>query len=275
MMMRPVEKQQFEDLFGMSSGYVLEFTNNSFAAFFRDTVRIDIYSDRYSVNGPSKANRLRSFWNSEPDLIVGKALLALLEYWDYENQSKANDEGKQHYERCLTVARRLAGINEGADLESAFLQKDFGAISIDKIQIDASLLPILKSRLVEAQNCLRSNSPLAVIFMCGSILEGLLMGIAIQNPKTFNQASTSPKDKDGKVRQFQHWTLAQFIDVAHEVNFLALDVKKFGHALRDFRNYIHPYEQMASSFSPDKHTAEICMQVLKAAIAGLSGDRKR
>ncbi|WP_158247213.1 hypothetical protein [Geothermobacter hydrogeniphilus] len=27
-------------------------------------------------------------------------------------------------------------------------------------------------------------------------------------------------------------------------------------------------------FSPDKHTAEICLQVLKAAIADLSGGRK-
>ena len=55
---------------------------------------------------------------------------------------------------------------------------------------------------------------------------------------------------------------------------LKLDVKKFSHELRDFRNYIHPYEQLASKFTPDKHTAEICLQVLKAAIADLSGGRK-
>jgi len=50
---------------------------------------------------------------------------------------------------------------------------------------------------------------------------------------------------------------------------LRLDVKKFSHVMRDFRNYIHPYEQMASKFNPDKHTAEICLQVLRAAIVGL------
>ncbi len=272
--MRPVEKKQFEDLFGMSGGYVLDFKNQSFAAFFRDTVNVDIYSSRFSRHGSSKANRLRAFWDAESDQRVGKVLLGLLEYWEYAVGKPTNDTAKRLYAQCQKVASNLAGVAVKADPESEFLQKDFGAISIDRIQIDASLLPILKSRLVEAGNCLRSNSPLAAIFMCGSILEGLLMGVAIQNPKAFNQASASPKDKAGKVRQFHEWTLSQFIEVAHELGFLALDVKKFGHALRDFRNYIHPYEQMASNFSPDSHTAQICLQVLKAAIASLSGDRK-
>lgn len=41
--------------------------------------------------------------------------------------------------------------------------------------------------------------------------------------------------------------------------------------LRDFRNYIHPYEQWSSGFNPDEHTALISWQVLKAAIHDLSG----
>ena len=86
----------------------------------------------------------------------------------------------------------------------------------------------------------------------------------------FNQAAASPKDEKGKVKPLQAWTLSNLIDVSCEIGFLGLDVKKYCHALRDFRNYIHPYEQMASNFNPDKHTAEICMQVLKAAIADIS-----
>ena len=132
---------------------------------------------------------------------------------------------------------------------------------------------MLESRLAEAQHCLES-APLATIFLCGSILEGILLGVALQKPKEFNQAANSPKDKDGRVKHFHDWSLAQFIDVAHGLGALKLDVKKFSHELRDFRNYIHPYQQLASKFKPDKHTAEICLQVLKAAIADLSGGRK-
>ena len=54
---------------------------------------------------------------------------------------------------------------------------------------------------------------------------------------------------------------------------LGQDVQKFSHGLRDFRNYIHPYQQMASGFKPDEHTAKVCFQVLKAALADVSGER--
>jgi hypothetical protein len=30
-----------------------------------------------------------------------------------------------------------------------------------------------------------------------------------------------------------------------------------GYDLKDFRNYIHPRQQAAQAFNPDKHTAEI------------------
>lgn len=132
---------------------------------------------------------------------------------------------------------------------------------------------VLESRLAEAQYCLTS-APLATIFLCGSILEGILLGVALQSQKEFYQATNSPKDKNNKVKPFHDWSLAQFIDVAYGLGLLKLDVKKFSHELRDFRNYIHPYQQLASNFSPDKHTAQICLQVLNAAIADLSGIRK-
>lgn len=68
---------------------------------------------------------------------------------------------------------------------------------------------------------------------------------------------------------FQEWTLSNFIDVSYDIGLLGLDVKKFSHVLRDFRNYIHPYMQMSSRFSPDIDTAKISWQVLQAAISDL------
>ena len=62
-------------------------------------------------------------------------------------------------------------------------------------------------------------------------------------------------------------------DTACDIQLLKPDEKKFSHGLRDFRNYIHPYEQMDSGFTPDKYTAELCFQVLKAALASLAGER--
>ena len=64
------------------------------------------------------------------------------------------------------------------------------------------------------------------------------------------------------------------IDAASDVGTLKPDVQKFNQGLRDFRNYIHPYQQMMSGFSPDEHTMKVCFQVLKAALASVAGERR-
>ena len=75
------------------------------------------------------------------------------------------------------------------------------------------------------------------------------------------------------MKAFQEWSLAEFIDVAHDIGLLKMDVRTFSHGLRDFRNFIHPYEQMTSGFTPDEHTARVCFQVLRAALADVAGER--
>ncbi len=265
-----LEREGFEELLGMSDGYVLDFSNRTFAEFFRENVGVDIYSNRYAVNGDSKARRLRAFIELEADSLVGKVLLELLEHWRYKTPQPSPMQESLH-ERARQVIGRLLGVESPpVSPGQEFLMQDFGPISLQKIPSAGPLVPILEARLGEATRCLQAGAPLAVIFHCGSILEGLLSCLAMAHPQQFNQAPSSPKDKSGGVKQFREWSLAQFIDVACETGHLRLDVKKFGHALREFRNYIHPTEQMRARFNPDIHTAEICLQVLKTAIASLS-----
>lgn len=268
-----LEREYFEKLFGMDNGYVLDFSNRTFGAFFRENARVDVYSDKYAGNGDSKAKRLRAFMEIEGDVVVGKVLFEFLEFWRYKNaQPDAKEvtlaaKAKEVVERLL--GRSVLSKDSGQD----FLSQNFGQISLQKISSVGPLADILEKRLAETIRCLKAEAPLAVIFHCGGILEGLLLGVASANAQQFNQAPNSPKDRAGKIKPFHEWTLAQFIDVSCEIGYLKLDVKKFSHGLRDFRNYIHPYEQMSTRFNPDKHTAEICLQVLRAAVATLSGDR--
>lgn len=268
-----VEKARFEDLFEMGGGYVLDFSNNTFAEFFRDNANIDIYDDKYAINGGSKARRLRAFWEIESDALVGKVLSEMLEYWHYRNPT-ADEQLQTDAKRCRQIVERLIGRRVDPEhSEKAFLDQNLKGVTLSGVPVDGPMIQLLAARHAEAERCLHHGSPLAAIFMAGSILEGLLLGVACANPKEFNQAPNSPKDKTGSVKSFQNWRLAEFIDVACELKYLQLDVKKFSHVLRDFRNYIHPYQQMASGFTPDDHTARICLQVLRAAIASLSKRR--
>lgn len=158
---------------------------------------------------------------------------------------------------------------EGETKENAvdFLKLEFDDITIAALPIDSCLIPFLGARIDEIKVCLAAKASLAVIFLTGSTLEGILLGIASKNPVIYNQAKSAPKDTStGKVKSFNEWTLNNFIDVSYEVGYLKEDVKKFSHALRDFRNYIHPFQQMSIGFQPNEHTAKICFQVLKAAL---------
>jgi hypothetical protein len=150
--------------------------------------------------------------------------------------------------------------------EDEFLKHDFKDVNIDAIGLDNGISDVIKLRLKEIENCINYDSPLAVIFLCGSTLEGLLLGIATKHPSDFNKAKSAPKDKEKKVKKLHDWTLNSFIDVSCELGFLKEDVKKYSHTLKDFRNYIHPYQQLGSRFNPDKQTAKISWQVLKTAI---------
>jgi hypothetical protein len=154
-----------------------------------------------------------------------------------------------------------------------FLEQEFNDISIDELELDAVISQILKTRFDEIKNCFSAKANLSVIFISGSSLEGILLGMAIKYPKNFNQSKTAPRDKEGKVKQFPDWSLSQLIDTSYEIGLLKEDVKKFSHALRDFRNYIHPFQQVSSGFYPDQNTAKICFQVLKAAIYQLSKNK--
>jgi hypothetical protein len=272
-----IDRQPFEDLFDMSSGYVLNphLTNQTFQSFIAESAGKDIYASQYAKYGDSKAKRLRAFWDIESDQLVGKVLSGLVDLWQYKNPEPTARQ-RATVDRCRDITARLLGKSPASSpeiTEEQFLNRDFSEVAINKVPIEASLIPILDSRLQEAVRSLNSNCPLSTVFMCGSVLEGLLLGMALANPKRFNQALSAPKDIAGKVRQFPDWTLAHLIDVSCELGLLKLDVKKFSHALRDFRNYIHPYQQLSSQFVPDRHTAQICLQVLKAAIASLSGHR--
>lgn len=144
------------------------------------------------------------------------------------------------------------------------------------LNLEPGIGEILGQRWMEAQRCVDAEAYLSAIIIMGSLLEGLLLGICQRKPAIANTCSCAPKDsKTGKVKHFAEWTLAEMIDVAHNVGWLGLDVKRFSHALRSFRNLVHPYEQMATRAEPDEDTSKISWLVVQAAVNDLANTLKR
>ena len=139
------------------------------------------------------------------------------------------------------------------------------------LKLEFGLGDILAGRWEEAQKCLNADAYLAATIMMGSLLEGMILAVMQRLPQQAGSSAAAPKDsKTAKVKHFADWSLFDMINVAHELGWIDLDVKKFSHSLREFRNLIHPYQQWNLRASPDKDTCGIGWLVVRAAANDLA-----
>ncbi|WP_188742970.1 TIGR02391 family protein [Agromyces bauzanensis] len=133
------DKVLLEAVLGMSGGYVLDFSNDSFAEFFHD-LNIDVYdTERYPGFGDSKANRLRALWRGGTDEEVATSLRALIDYIEAKRLTgflsyEVNDASM---ERVRAVAERLAGAHQVDDqVPTAVSFTTEATVTENKIQIE-------------------------------------------------------------------------------------------------------------------------------------------
>ena len=100
------DKRVLEEFLEMGAGYVLDFSDRTFSELVQKAVDIKIHSEAYTIHGPSKAKKLRAFWEIESDYLVGRLLNALIEY--VEDTARAStEEEKKLAGRCREIASRL------------------------------------------------------------------------------------------------------------------------------------------------------------------------
>ena len=81
---RTMDMLVIDNVFGMGDGYVLNFSNRTFSEFFAEELGVDIDQPRWSVNGASKAKRLRTYLRHADRETALRTLQAL---WDYRETS--------------------------------------------------------------------------------------------------------------------------------------------------------------------------------------------
>ena len=101
-----VDLKHIDRAFGMSSGYVLDFSNATFAEFFKREFAIDIYDDTYGDLGTSKGKHFRSFLLKAHDSTVARVLRGL---WEYKEATNADAATKELGEKILGIANKLDG----------------------------------------------------------------------------------------------------------------------------------------------------------------------
>lgn len=86
-----IDKQLIEEVLGMSSGYVLDFSNQTFDEFMTEAIGESIYS-KYEYM--SKANLLRRFIADYPDAYIGKMIVLAIKYMQSKNLVTQANEAK-------------------------------------------------------------------------------------------------------------------------------------------------------------------------------------
>jgi hypothetical protein len=109
--LRLSDRRFLEDVFEMGSGYVLNFTDRTFAEFFESELSVKIDDPKYLLNGSSKGKRLRAFLEIENEAVVAKTLRALWECRDalrgpFDEQ---DETARQQKDRFFGIVHSIEG----------------------------------------------------------------------------------------------------------------------------------------------------------------------
>lgn len=107
---RTIDMLLIDELFEMNGGYVLNFSDRTFAEFFASELGVNIDDPRYAQGGSSKAKRLRYFLQNTDKPTSARTLNAL---WEYREALRINAKEPEKFEDAETKLRSLINLLEG------------------------------------------------------------------------------------------------------------------------------------------------------------------
>lgn len=90
--LKSIDVRLLDDVFEMHGGFVLDFTNQTFAEFFGEELGVSIYDAAFEGSGNSKANRLRCYLRNASTYEILQALQAIWEYRETMRRRAGQEE---------------------------------------------------------------------------------------------------------------------------------------------------------------------------------------
>jgi len=181
----------------------------------------------------------------------------LLPRFDRRGAERTIATGRIKYrtEVVLTYLNRVVSILE-AELETRTTipvteHREFSFVH------DAKVRAIVERDYAELQAAFLVNCWKSVIILCGGAIEAVLLGLLQQNDARALAAASAPKQKD-----LSDWSLSDLIHVGVELKLVTEGVEKLSHSVREYRNLVHPGNEIKSALSFGKEEARIAVEVL-------------
>ncbi len=148
-------------------------------------------------------------------------------------------------------------------------------MSIQKLDFafaqDQGLRKELENYHSQAVKAYDAGSYLGTLVVCGSIVEGLLTWALLLREGEAQKSAKACKDRRGEVLPLEKWSLSNLIDVSGELKLIGNTAKQASWAVKDFRNFIHPYNLLIQSARPDQALALSALAAVKEITRSLEG----
>jgi len=128
--------------------------------------------------------------------------------------------------------------------------------------VDDEIRTVLEDYYSQTRKAAEAHSYLGVLVGCGSVVEGLLTWALLRREQEAMASPRASKDKAGNLRPLREWPLASLIDVSIQLDLLGKTASQASWALKDFRNFIHPYNVLQQSARPTLPLAASALAVV-------------
>lgn len=122
---------------------------------------------------------------------------------------------------------------------------------------NSNLKAIIERDYEEIQRAFISNCWKSVIILCGGIIEAILTDLLLSNKTIAIVAKSAPKEND-----ITRWDFSKLIDVSVELKLVSAGMQKLSHSLREYRNLVHPSNEIRNQLSFNAEEAKIAVEVL-------------
>lgn len=122
---------------------------------------------------------------------------------------------------------------------------------------DPELRKIVERDYSEIQRAYISGCWKSAIILCGGAIEAVLMDQLSSHEDRAKSAQSAPNQPD-----LTRWDLSDLINVAVELDLVSAGVERLSHPLREYRNLVHPGNELRNKLSFDAEEARIAVEIL-------------
>ena len=103
------------------------------------------------------------------------------------------------------------------------------------------------------------------MILCGGAIEAILTDLIATHKSRAKSAKSAPNKPD-----ITHWDLSDLINVVVELDLISSGVEKLSHSLREYRNLVHPGNEIRKGLTFDAEEARIAVELLNIVHRDLS-----